>query len=157
MPIQIMSWRDAIVDLYLGKVESVVDYNEEIRSPSTTMKLPAVVRILRKTSQIKHRVKFSKSNIVNRDSGRCQYCLTRLPISKLTYDHVFPRSRGGETTWENVVCACKKCNSKKADKTPEEAGMQLHTVPRQPHSLPVEPLRIREQNVPEQWLAFVTA
>jgi 5-methylcytosine-specific restriction endonuclease McrA len=157
MPIQIVSWRDAITDLYLGKVESIFDYDEVVRSPSVEMQLPAVVRILRQTGGHKRGVKFSKVNVAARDKYRCQYCLARLPLSKITYDHVFPRSRGGETTWDNVVCACSTCNSKKDNKTPEEAGMTLHTVPRRPHCLPIEPLRIRDMpEVPEQWLQFAT-
>jgi len=85
-------------------------------------------------------------------------CLTKLPVSKITYDHVFPKSRGGETTWDNVVSACSECNSRKDNKTPEEAGMRLHTVPRRPHSLPVEPLRLKDMpGIPEQWLEFAVA
>lgn len=157
MPVQIVNWKDAITDLFLGKTESVVDYSDEIRSPSTVMKLPAVVRIKRQTGAIKHRVKYSKMNMVARDNGRCQYCLGKFPMSQLTQDHVFPKSRGGETTWENVVMACRHCNSTKGDRTPQEAGMVLHTVPRKPGSLPVGPLRVQGDQIPEQWAAFVTA
>jgi 5-methylcytosine-specific restriction endonuclease McrA len=158
MPIQIMSWQDAISDVYLGRVVPVVNYDAEARSPSTVMKIPAVVRIPRATGTIKRGIKFSKLNIAARDKYRCQYCLAKLPLSKITYDHVFPKSRGGETTWDNVVSACSACNARKDNKTPEEAGMLLHTVPRRPHSLPVEPLRLKDMpGIPEQWLEFAVA
>jgi 5-methylcytosine-specific restriction endonuclease McrA len=157
MPIQIINWRDAIIDLYQNKVESIIDYDDTVRSPSVEMKIPAVIRIRRKTKVIKPKVKFSKLNIVTRDNSRCQYCLEKFPASRLTYDHVFPRSRGGETSWENVVCACRPCNMRKGDKTPEEAGMRLHTVPRRPEALPVAPLRVQGADIPEQWEGFVTA
>lgn len=157
MPMQIINWRDAIVDLYQNKVEAVINYDEVVRSPSVEMRVPAVVRIRRKVKMIKPKVKFSKANIVVRDRGRCQYCLKQFSMSQLTFDHVFPRSRGGETTWENVVCACRSCNMAKGDKTPEEAGMLLHTIPRRPEALPWSPLRVHGPDVPEQWEGYVTA
>lgn len=157
MPVQIVPWQDAITSLYLGKVQSVIDYDEVVRSPSVAMRVPAVIRVLRHATRIKRAVKFSRSNVATRDQHRCQYCLVRFPLSRLTYDHVFPKSRGGETTWENVVCACRRCNAFKGDRTPQEAGMMLHSVPRRPHALPVEPLRVRGPSVPEEWLAFVGA
>jgi len=139
-------------------MESVVDYSEVVRSPSVEMRVPAVVRVVRKTANVKRGIKFSRPNMYSRDGGRCQYCLTRKPLGQLTYDHVFPRSRGGETTWTNVVMACRPCNAKKDNKTPEEAGMVLHTVPRRPSSLPIEPLRLKGfEEIPEEWAAFATA
>lgn len=155
MPIQIVLWRDAITSLYLGKQEAIASYDEVVRSPSVEMRVPAVVRILRQTGARKRGIKFSKQNVASRDGFRCQYCLDRLPMSRLTFDHVMPRSRGGETRWENVVMACGPCNSRKDDRTPEEAGMLLHSVPRKPNTLPLEPLRLREADgIPEEWLAF---
>lgn len=154
MPIQIVSWRDAITDLYLEKTEVLASYKETISSPSTTLRIPAVVRVKRHTSQIKRGVKFSRENVAARDGFRCQYCLKKLPLSKLTYDHVFPKSRGGVTTWDNVVCACRPCNSRKDNRTPQEAGMQLHSIPRKPHVLPLEPLRVGG-DMPPEWDGFV--
>jgi 5-methylcytosine-specific restriction endonuclease McrA len=154
MPIQIVSWQDAITDLYLEKTEVLASYTETVSSPSTTLRIPAVVRVKRHTNRIKRGIKFSRENVATRDGFRCQYCLQRFPLRQLTYDHVFPRSRGGETTWENVVCACRTCNSKKDDNTPQEAGMVLHTVPRRPHTLPLEPLRV-SGHIPPEWDGFV--
>jgi 5-methylcytosine-specific restriction endonuclease McrA len=157
MPIQIIGWQDAMTGLYLKKTEALVNYDEVIRSPSAEFQLPAVVRVLRETKAIKRGIKFSRPNLAARDGYKCQYCLAKLPISQLTYDHVFPKSRGGETTWENVVMACKPCNGKKDDRTPQEAGMILHSVPRRPNTLPLEPLRLVGHNIPDEWAAFAMA
>lgn len=157
MPIQIIGWQDAMTGLYLTKTEALVNYDEVIRSPSAEFALPAVVRVLRESKAVKRGVKFSRSNMAARDGYRCQYCLMRLPLSQLTYDHVFPRSRGGETTWENVVMSCKSCNAKKDNLTPQEAGLVLHTVPRRPHTLPLEPLRLKGVQIPEEWVQFAIA
>lgn len=157
MPIQIVSWQDAITNLYLGKTARVIDYTEVVRSPSVEMVLPAVVRNLREHPAKKRGIKFSRPNIAARDNYTCQYCLKRLPMSQLTYDHVFPRSRGGETTWNNVVMACKRCNAHKDDRTPQEAKMILHSVPCRPASLPLEPLRLKGLSIPGEWNDFAIA
>lgn len=156
MPVQIVSWTDAITDLYLGKIEAMVNYDDVVRSPSITIPMPAVVRTLRASHPSKKSVKFSRPNVATRDRYRCQYCLNKLAFSEITYDHVMPRSRGGRTTWENVVCACRSCNSKKDDKTPTEARMVLHCIPHRPNSLPLEPLRLTPP-FPMQWAQFAIA
>lgn len=79
-----------------------------------------------------HTVHYSKYAVLKRDKHCCAYCGKQFYDSKLTIDHVVPRSQGGRTTWENCVAACKECNHKKADRTPEQAGMKLHVVPRKP-------------------------
>ena len=78
------------------------------------------------------RVRFSRRNIYARDGSACQYCGVRGSHSELNLDHVIPRSQGGRTTWENVVCSCIACNSKKGGRTPEQAGMRLLKTPKQP-------------------------
>ncbi len=78
------------------------------------------------------RVAFSRRNVYRRDGFQCQYCGSRPAVSRLTIDHVVPRSRGGPTSWENCVAACIECNAGKADRTPPEAGLQLRRLPRVP-------------------------
>src|SRR5690606_12093917 len=107
---------DAVTLLYLGKADRVVDYADEIRSPSVTMKMPAVIRLRRSFGKVKRGVKFSRVNVFARDEHRCQYCGQRLAANKLTYDHVIPRSAGGRTEWTNIVTACRPCNARKADR-----------------------------------------
>jgi len=79
------------------------------------------------------RLKMSRRSVLARDDHTCQYCGSK---SNLTIDHVFPRHRGGETTWENIVCCCLRCNNKKGSRTPSEAGMRLPHPPRKPHYTP---------------------
>ena len=83
------------------------------------------------------RVRFSRHNIYLRDGNRCQYCGHRFASSELSLDHVIPLSRGGTSTWENVVCACLSCNVKKGNRTPQEAHMRLVTAPKKPRWHPV--------------------
>jgi 5-methylcytosine-specific restriction endonuclease McrA len=92
--------------------------------------MPSVIRLsrYRKVPQKRHVV--TRRNIFARDLNACQYCAGVFASSKLTLDHVLPRSRGGRDTWENLVACCYSCNNRKADRTPEEAGMALVKVPR---------------------------
>lgn len=155
MPVQVISWREAIVDLYLDKVESIIDYDDEVRSPSIIMKIPAVVRIRRKIKAIRPNVRFSKANVMVRDNERCQYCGKEKTISELTLDHVIPRKHGGKTCWNNIVSACKPCNTKKGCKSADESGMFPLKVPVQPRDLPmISPVRSLE-HTPKEWYEFV--
>ena len=77
-------------------------------------------------------MRFSRHNIYMRDDNTCQYCGRRLPRAELNLDHVVPRSHGGGTSWENVVCSCIPCNLRKANRTPEQAGMELRKRPVRP-------------------------
>lgn len=154
-PVKILRWEDAITLLYLGKAERVVDYEESVSSPSTSMKLPAVLRIVRSTAPRKKQSKFSRVNVYTRDAYRCQYCGNAFKGSQLTYDHVVPRARGGQTTWDNIVTCCKPCNDRKADKTCEEAGMFPIKRPVRPTALPLTPPSIDEDAVPAEWQPFI--
>ena len=98
------------------------------------MKLPSVIRLL-EYRRIPHQTRaLSRKNILMRDRYTCQYCMRTLPSGELTLDHVLPRSRHGETAWENLVACCHHCNNRKGSHTPEEAGMKLIRQPR-PFSL----------------------
>ena len=100
-------------------------------------------------------VRFSRQNIFLRDQSTCQYCNTRFARCDLNLDHVIPRSRGGRTTWENVVCSCIKCNLKKGSRTPEEANMRLARTPTRPRWSPFEQGRdgVRPR---AEWRPFLT-
>jgi 5-methylcytosine-specific restriction endonuclease McrA len=94
------------------------------------VQLPSVIRLL-EYRRIPHQTRaLSRKNILMRDRYTCQYCQKTLPSSEMTLDHVIPRSRAGETTWENLVACCHHCNNKKGCRTPEEAGMKLTRPPR---------------------------
>lgn len=150
-PHRIVSWQEAVSLLWTGKIEVLEEYDEVVRSPSVELYVPAVGRLLKAVRNRKKAVKFSRINVMTRDNFVCQYCGTKLPMSKLNYDHVVPRSQGGKTVWENIVTCCYPCNNRKAGKTPEQAGMLLRSKPTQPKSLPLTPPRILTDDAPEQW------
>ena len=116
MPHKIISWQTAVTMTFLGKVDVLEEYDEDIRSPSLAIKAPAVVRLRRALGGMKRGVKFSRVNVFARDEFRCQYCGTRRPVHELNYDHVVPRVQGGKTVWENIVTSCYECNTAKRGK-----------------------------------------
>ena len=154
-PHRIVSWQRAVTMLFDGKVEVVEEYDHDIRSVTLTIKMPAVVRLLRAVRG-RRGVKFSRINVATRDGFACQYCGQKLPLAKLTYDHVTPRAQGGRTCWENIVMACLPCNGRKAHRTPEQARMQLRKTPIKPAWLPVVAFRIDSAcSVPEAWISWI--
>jgi 5-methylcytosine-specific restriction endonuclease McrA len=154
-PITVISWRRALTMLTLGKVEVIEEYDDKVRSVSLVFKLPAVVRLLRVFRRRAKPVKFSRVNIYARDKYRCQYCGHKRPLEDLTYDHVVPRSRGGSTTWTNIVTACHECNFRKGGRTPDEAAMQLLKEPVQPKWIPAVTIRISTRSVPDAWRDYL--
>jgi 5-methylcytosine-specific restriction endonuclease McrA len=157
VPHKVVSWERAIIMIFCHKVDVIDSYDEELRSPSTTMKMPAVVRLRTNPSGLKRSVKFSRINVFTRDGFRCQYCGSPKRVGELSYDHVVPRHRGGRTTWENIVSACYACNRRKANCTPEQAGMKLLRTPHVPKSLPILPPRFDPRDVPPVWADWVKA
>jgi 5-methylcytosine-specific restriction endonuclease McrA len=153
-PIAAISWQRAIVLAVLEKAEVVEEYNAPVRSPSTVMNRPAVIRLIKDFKRHKHRMKFSKQHVFARDRWKCQYCNRRKAPEDLTYDHVIPRSRGGKTCWENIVTACIDCNARKADRIPEEAGMFPKMPPRRPDWVPSFSMRIARAPMPEEWKPY---
>jgi 5-methylcytosine-specific restriction endonuclease McrA len=154
-PVKVIPWQRAIQLLTLGKVEVVEEYDREVRSTYLVIKIPAVVRLLRAFRRHRKPVKFSRVNIYGRDDYACQYCGAKRPIDDLTYDHVLPRSRGGRTTWSNIVTCCSRCNLKKADRTPAEAGMVLRREPKQPVDLPAVVIEVSKKSVPDAWRDYL--
>jgi 5-methylcytosine-specific restriction endonuclease McrA len=150
-PISVISWRRAICLMTLGKVEVVETYDRDIRSVRLVFKMPAVVRLLRAVGRFRTQVKFSRQNVLARDRWTCQYCGARPRTQELTYDHVVPRSRGGKTAWENIVTACVDCNTRKANRTPTQAGMRLRKTPVRPTWVPVFTIEISRTTVPDAW------
>lgn len=154
-PVDIVPWHDAITALFLGKVEVIEEYDREVRSTYLVIKVPAVVRLLKKIRHRSKPVKFSRVNIYGRDDYRCQYCGVRQAMHELTYDHVVPRSRGGKTNWENIVTACSPCNEKKANRTPEQAGMRLKKRPVQPVDVPTVLIQVSRESAPAAWRDYL--
>ncbi|HEY4182270.1 MAG TPA: HNH endonuclease [Kofleriaceae bacterium] len=154
-PIKVISWQRAIVLLTLDKADVVEEYDTEIRATSIVVRVPSVVRLRKAFRRHAKPVKFSRANIYARDKHRCQYCAAPCTIDALTYDHVIPRSRGGRTTWENIVSACYACNRRKANRTPAEAGMKLLSTPARPTWMPAVQIRVSTKSVPDAWRDYV--
>ncbi len=130
-PLHVCSVKRAVNLLMHEVVERVEDSLHVLRTPSTLFPVPSVVRLKRYVRRPhRQRVAFNRRNVFRRDEQRCQYCGER--THDLTLDHVVPRSRGGPTSWENVVACCRACNARKRDRTPDEARMHLLRVARAP-------------------------
>jgi 5-methylcytosine-specific restriction endonuclease McrA len=154
-PINIVSWKQAITLLFLGKAEVIEEYDRNIKTTSIVIKIPSVVRLLAAFRRHKKPVKFSRINIYGRDKYTCQYCGVRHSIGDLTYDHVVPRAQGGKTMWTNIVTCCEDCNRRKANRTPEQAGMRLLKAPVQPTASPVLVVAVSRESVPDAWRDYL--
>jgi 5-methylcytosine-specific restriction endonuclease McrA len=125
-----------------------------IRSIHFELQVPRVIRLLEYDRLPRQSVRFSRRNIFARDDNRCMYCNRRLPPSQLSLDHVMPRSRGGNTSWENVVSCCVTCNIKKGGRTPQEARMKLLRQPVKPKRSPLLSLKLNNPKY-ASWRVFV--
>ena len=121
-PLSVWAWQDAVKAVVLDRVSVLSEYETEVRSPSFAMRLPSVIA-LRDYIPAARRPAFTRFNVFLRDRFECQYCGDARPTQELTFDHVIPRSKGGLTTWENVVAACSPCNLRKGDKMPAAVEM----------------------------------
>ena len=150
--IQIVDWKKAVSLMYQGLADAVDDQfgnhtfedwaelsqamedhpNGFVRSTKLKIAIPDIIRLNKFDRLPKREVKFSRRNIYQHYGHKCAYCEKRFSSSELNLDHVFPRSRGGKTDWTNIVTACLECNSRKRDRTPEEAGMRLMIKPCKP-------------------------
>ncbi|GIW40501.1 MAG: restriction endonuclease [Candidatus Binatia bacterium] len=153
LPIHITSVRRAFCLLYQGVARAVDEQyktfdfaswsdlaasenDETIGLVDRVIRVPRVILLVAYDRLPKRRVRFSRFNIFARDRNTCQYCGKRFPRSELNLDHVIPRSQGGTSRWENVVCSCHRCNRRKGGRTPEQAGMKLLRPPKRPEWTP---------------------
>lgn len=144
------SWRE-ISELRSSFKEPDDDW---IRAVNFEIQVPRVIRLLFYERLPKQTIRFNRRNIFARDSNRCQYCGRRFPTTELSLDHVVPRSQGGDTTWENIVCACVKCNVRKGGRTPEEAHMKLVRPPFKPKRSPLLTIKLGNPKY-ESWKSFL--
>jgi hypothetical protein len=177
---QIVSLDRALSMLFCGKIDSVVEsYGDELgtirehrmrdfphvcraygREPGDglgdlALMNPCVARMSRSVPRIKRAVKFSRINVFTRDGFRCQYCRERKNMEDLNYDHVQPRIMGGRTVWDNIVSSCYPCNSRKAGRTPAQAGMPLLKAPVKPKWLPMVGPRFSPSDASPQWMPYL--
>jgi 5-methylcytosine-specific restriction endonuclease McrA len=127
-PLSLWPWQDAMKAVFMDRVTIVAEYDAVVRSQKQEFRIPSVV-VLKDYVRPQKRVAFTRFNLFLRDEFCCQYCTSK---GDLTFDHVVPRSRGGVTSWENVVAACSPCNLRKGAKTLKQSGMQLSKPPRMP-------------------------
>jgi len=170
-PIHVTNVRRAFTLLYLGAAQAIdpqfrtFDFDswsqlstetgdDVIHTVNRAIRVPRVIMLQLYDRIPKAKVRFSRHNIYTRDSNTCQYCGRQLARSDLNLDHVKPRSQGGRTTWENVVCCCVDCNLAKGARTPEQSRMHLLRAPTRPRWTPTfrtagDGVRYRE------WLPFL--
>jgi 5-methylcytosine-specific restriction endonuclease McrA len=130
-PLSLWSWQDAVKAIYREAVDVLSEYDLSVRSPSCEMKLPSVV-VLKEYIPSARQPAFTRFNVFLRDGFSCQYCGERKHTKELTFDHLIPRSRGGRTSWDNIVAACRPCNTKKGSRLMSECRMYPQLKPAQP-------------------------
>ena len=132
-PIKQVSWQKAMTMHFQQKIEIIREYEDIwVSSPNKKFKLPAVVRLINFIFKLPWGVKLTRTNILIRDRAECQYCRKRLNKKSFTIDHIIPRSKGGKTSWDNLVASCHRCNTYKGDKSPQDANLTLKKKPSQP-------------------------
>jgi 5-methylcytosine-specific restriction endonuclease McrA len=152
-PIAVVPAQKAMVLLLMEKAQLLSSYELlEIRTVSRSYAYPSVIRLAHYKHIPYKGVLLNRANLFRRDRGQCQYCGS---VKQLTIDHVIPRSKGGKTSWTNLVTACNRCNVLKGDKTPEQVGMQLRIAPFTP-SLSYFLASYAERQAPE-WMPFLAS
>jgi 5-methylcytosine-specific restriction endonuclease McrA len=152
-PIEIVDAVEALVLCLIGKAQAIENYKKEIKSVSDSFKLPAVIVLKRFVKYHFKVISTHRREIILRDNNQCQYCSKELPSENLTLDHIIPKSKGGKNTWDNLVAACKKCNQRKGNRTPEEANMKLLNKPKKPK---YDILRtVGKNQVSELWINYL--
>lgn len=145
---------DSWVELsQLSALEKQPD-EDYLQAISYELRVPRICRLTRFERMPAQTVRFNRKNLFARDNHQCQYCGQKPPTNKLSLDHVIPRSHGGQTTWENIVCCCLRCNSRKGGRTPQQARMTLLTRPAKPR---FNPLMIDSISDPryQSWKTFL--
>jgi 5-methylcytosine-specific restriction endonuclease McrA len=145
------TWRE--VSEYRAKNFRQED-DDWVRTANSEIQVPRVIRLLSYEKLPKHTVKFNRRNIFARDNNQCQYCGKKFPTSELSLDHILPRSQGGESTWENIVCACVACNVRKGGRTPKQAHMGLIRKPEKPRRSPLLNLKLTHSKY-QSWKTFL--
>lgn len=125
-----------------------------IQTATTHIQVPRVIRLTGYEKLPKQTVKFNRRNIFARDHNQCQYCGKRFPTSELSLDHVVPRSQGGPSSWDNIVCACVECNVRKGGRTPKQAHMSLIRKPEKPKRSPLLNLKLTHRKY-QSWRTFL--
>jgi len=152
-PLSVWPWQEVVKAVFLDRVDIVSTYDKLVHSPTMEMRLPSVVSLKQYVTQDRPPA-FTRFNLFLRDGFACQYCGAG---DELTFDHVIPRSRGGRTTWRNIVTACAPCNLAKGGRTPREAHMTPRREARRPSSfeLQAQGRRFPPHHLHESWLDYL--
>ncbi len=152
-PLSLWPWQEAIKAVVLDRVVIVSEYENVVRSQRAEFRIPSVV-VLKDYVKPQKRVAFTRFNLFLRDAFCCQYCGSR---GDLTFDHVTPRSRGGTTSWDNVVAACSPCNLRKGSKSLKQSGLHLSHLPRQPSAeeMQAHGRRFPPNHLHESWMDYL--
>ncbi len=153
-PINVCTVRRAIVLLLKARAEVLEEGSQTLHSERAAFARPFVIRLTAyvRVPRDAHRRKITRRAVFARDDWTCQYCGSR---SNLTVDHVIPRSKGGASSWENIVASCAPCNRRKGDRTPAQANMHPHRAPRTPHAEIF--IRVSSPTIPPAWRAYLPA
>ena len=152
-PLSLWPWQETVKAVFLDRVDVVSSYEQTVRSPSFEMALPSVVALKSYVAQNRTPA-FTRFNLFLRDAFACQYCGWG---EDLTFDHVIPRSRGGRTSWENIVTACAPCNLRKGGRTPKEAQMPPFRAARRPTTYELQELgrRFPPNHLHHSWMDYL--
>ncbi|MEM1105136.1 MAG: HNH endonuclease [Pseudomonadota bacterium] len=152
-PLSLWSWQDAVKAVFLNRVEVIAEYDQVVRSPSFEMALPSVIA-LREFVRQDRPPAFTRFNLFLRDGFQCVYCGSE---TDLTFDHVVPRSRGGRTSWTNIVTACSPCNLRKGGRLPSDAGMFPSRKPIRPTNYQLQDIgrRFPPNHLHETWMDYL--
>ncbi len=159
-PIRAIRWEDAIKLRYEGLVDVLVEYDEEVKSPSVTWRMPAVVRLRKLDKKDIRKIRYKRDYVLERDGYgtpdglRCQYCRAPLKKKEATIDHVNPRARGGHSDYTNVVVACEGCNKAKGRKTCDEWGKFPIKTPKAPEKVVFPRVMAPQESIPDEWVGY---
>lgn len=155
-PLSLWPWQEAVKAIFRDSVTVLSEYERVVRSPSQEIRLPSVL-VLKEFVPAVKRPAFTRFNVFLRDNFRCQYCGGQFRTKELTFDHVVPKSRGGRTSWDNIVTACQDCNIRKGDMMPGECGMHPWEEPEQPtiHALQENGRKFPPNFLHESWRDFL--
>lgn len=142
------------IEVSAAKAAFEPEQHDWIRTVRFQVAVPRIIRLLAYDRLPRADVKLNRRNLFARDNNHCQYCGKRFPLSELSVDHVTPRSQGGRTTWDNLVCACVKCNVKKGGRTPAQANMRLITKPARPRRSPILTIKLSDSKY-ASWKQFL--
>jgi len=153
----VCDWKDAVCSVYMNKATVEESYDEVIHSPTSEMRIPAVIRLRKYVRVLYDRITFvsyTKRNVHLRDAYICQYCSDRCKEHAATIDHIIPESKGGRDSWENTVTCCKACNRKKNSMTLAQSGLKLIRVPTKPKGFK-DVMRIKLGELHDLWLKYL--